>query len=180
MQRVLYLTEVMMAIKQQPEPWLRGTRTEIDAVPRAILHALDLAWEDVEVWCGELSDAELNARPYDLAPVAFHIRHMARTLDRILTYAEGQQLDATQITLLKTELDPGATHGAIFTELRAALDLSAKRILAFPPSQMNDERGVGKKMLPTNVGGLLVHCADHTQRHVGQAVITAKVVMAGR
>jgi hypothetical protein len=31
-------------------------------------------------------------------------------------------------------------------------------------------------MLPTSVGGLLVHCADHTQRHVGQAVTTAKVV----
>jgi len=166
--------------KEQPEPWLRGTRTEVDAVQRAILHALDLALEDVEEWCGGLSDAELNARPYDLAPVAFHLRHAARTLDRILSYAEGTQLDATQITLLKTELDPGATHDEVFAELRAALELSAKRILAFSPANFNDERGVGKRMLPTNVGGLLVHCADHTQRHVGQAVITAKVVMGAR
>jgi hypothetical protein len=169
-----------MAIKQQPEPWLRGTRTEIDAVQRSILHSLDLAWEDIEVWCGELSDAELNARPYDLAPVAFHIRHAARTLDRILSYAEGQQLDATQIALLKSELDPGATRDEVFAELRAALELSEKRILAFSPANFNDQRGVGKKMLPTDVGGLLVHCADHTQRHVGQAVITAKVVLGMR
>ncbi len=114
--------------KQQPEPWLRGTRTDIDAVQRAILHAFDLAMEDVEEWCGGLSDAELNARPYDLAPVAFHLRHAARTLDRILSYAEGMQLDATQITLLKTELDPGATHEAVFApSCVAALELSAKR-----------------------------------------------------
>jgi hypothetical protein len=26
------------------------------------------------------------------------------------------------------------------------------------------------------VGGLLVHIADHTQRHVGQAITTAKIV----
>jgi hypothetical protein len=30
------------------------------------------------------------------------------------------------------------------------------------------------------VGGLLVHCAEHTQRHVGQAVTTAKVVVGMR
>jgi len=34
--------------------------------------------------------------------------------------------------------------------------------------------------LPTTVGGLLVHVADHTQRHVGQAVTTAKVITAQR
>jgi uncharacterized damage-inducible protein DinB len=39
---------------------------------------------------------------------------------------------------------------------------------------------VGKKQLPTSVGGLLVHLADHTQRHVGQIVTTAKVLKAGR
>jgi len=35
---------------------------------------------------------------------------------------------------------------------------------------------VGEKHLPTTLGGLLVHIADHTQRHVGQAITTAKVV----
>ncbi len=55
-----------------------------------------------------------------------------------------------------------------FGELRAALELSAKRILQRSRLRtISDERGVGKKMLPTNVGGLLVHCADHTQRHDG-------------
>jgi hypothetical protein len=37
---------------------------------------------------------------------------------------------------------------------------------------------VGLKKLPTTVGGLLVHIADHAQRHVGQAITTAKIVNA--
>ncbi len=165
---------------QQPEPWLRGTLTEVDAVRRAVLHALELAGEDVEEWCGGLSDAEMNARPQELAPVAFHLRHIARSLDRLLSYAEGQQLEATQVAAMKSELEPGATRDEVFAELRAALELSAQRVRAFSPESYNEERGVGKRMLPTTVGGLLVHCADHTQRHVGQALITAKVVMAER
>jgi uncharacterized damage-inducible protein DinB len=115
-----------------------------------------------------------------LAPVAFHLRHIARSLDRLLSYAEGQQLEATQIVAMKSELDAGAMRDEVFAELRAALELSAQRVRAFSPESYDVQRGVGKKMLPTTVGGLLVHCADHTQRHVGQAVITAKVVMGGR
>jgi hypothetical protein len=39
-------------------------------------------------------------------------------------------------------------------------------------------RTVGERQLPTTLGGLLVHVADHTQRHVGQAITTAKLVAA--
>ena len=72
------------------EPWLRGTLTEVDAVRRHVLHALELAGEDVERWCAGLSDAEMDARPFGVAAVAFHLRHIARSLDRLLTYAEGR------------------------------------------------------------------------------------------
>lgn len=164
----------------KPEPWLRGTLTEVDAVQRAVLHALELAAEDLQQWCGELNDKELNARPYDLAPVAFHIRHIARSLDRLLTYAEGRQIDGEQISAMKTELDAAATQEELFMELRGALERSEQRVRAFSPSGYNAFRGVGRKQMPTTAGGLLVHCADHTQRHVGQAVTTAKVVMAMR
>src|ERR1700719_233565 len=97
-----------MTKTQVPEPWLRGTLTDVASVQRAVLHALDLAREDLEKWCGNLSDAELNARPGNLAPVAFHIRHITRSIARLLTYAEGEELRAPQTDALKTELDPGA------------------------------------------------------------------------
>lgn len=162
------------------EPWLRGTLTEVDAVTRAVLHALELAEEDAEKWCGGLDDAEMNARPHGIAPVAFHLRHIARSLDRLLSYAEGAQLDATQKAALKSELDEGATAYAVMQEFRERLRSAAQRVRAFSPEDFNAPRAVGRAMLPTTVGGLLVHCADHTQRHIGQAVTTAKVLMAMR
>jgi hypothetical protein len=162
----------------EAEPWLRSTHAELDPLQRAVLHALELAEEDIDKWCGSLTDAQLNARPFALAPVAFHLRHIARSLDRLLSYAEGQQLDATQKAALKSELDEGATREAVFAEFSAALQQSTARIRAFSPQQFNDDRGVGRAALPTTIAGLLIHCADHTQRHVGQAITTAKVVQA--
>jgi hypothetical protein len=162
------------------EPWLRGTHTDVDAVARQVLHALELADEDVALWCSGLTDAEMNARPFGLPPLAFHLRHIARSLDRLLSYAEGTQLDATQRTALQTELDGGATRENVLAEFTAALRASAARVRAFSPEHFNTARGVGRSALPSTVGGLLVHCADHTQRHVGQTVTTAKLLVAMR
>ena len=158
------------------EPWLRGTETDVPAVGRAVLHALQLAEEDLRKWCGNLSDAALNARPAGAAPVAFHIRHVARSLDRLLTYAEARDLSEEQLTQLRTEIDPGAAHDELFAELAAALADAAARVRALAGTNLEEPRTVGKKRMPTTVGGLLVHVADHTQRHVGQAITTAKMV----
>ena len=147
-------------------------------MPRAVLHALELAQEDLTRWCGQLSDAELNARPDGIAPVAFHVRHIARSIDRLLSYAEGKRLDDSQIAALKTELDVGATRDELFAELDAALERAVVRIRQFDANRVQEPRPVGTKLLPTTVGGLLVHVAEHTQRHVGQAITTAKIVAA--
>jgi len=162
----------------QPEPWLRGTYSEIPAVIRAVVHALELSREDIESWCTPLSDEALNSRPAQLAPVAFHIRHIVRTLDRLLSYAEGRQLSGEQLAALKAELDPGATPAELFSEFRAGIDTAMRRIRSFAGADLEQVRAVGRRALPTTVGGLLVHCADHTQRHTGQAVTTAKLVAA--
>jgi uncharacterized damage-inducible protein DinB len=169
-----------MEVSKLPEPWLRGTLAEVAAVPRAVLHALELAKADLERWCGPLSDEELNARPAGMAPVAFHLRHIARSIDRLLTYAEGNQLSEVQIAAMRSELEPGGKRDELFSELETSLRMSAGRIRALDVAHLNDARTVGKKELPTTLGGLLVHVADHTQRHVGQAVTTSKIVAAQR
>ena len=169
-----------MTANDLPEPWLRGTLTDIPPLQRAVLHALELAREDLERWCDGLTDEELNQRPGGIAPVAFHLRHVARSMDRLLTYAEGRQLTAEQIGAMKQEMDPQATRNELMAELVVAFAKSGKRIRGFLPEQMDEERKIGKKQLPASVGGLLVHVADHTQRHVGQAITTAKLVVAQR
>ena len=164
----------------QPEPWLRGTLNDTPSVIRAVLHALELAKEDVAKWCGPLNDADLNARPFGLPPVAFHLRHIVRSLDRLLVYAEGRQLSAVEIAALHLELNEGATADAVFREFAMGLEDAAARIRALGGTDLEQAREVGKKRLPTTVGGLVVHLADHTQRHVGQAITTAKILMAGK
>ncbi len=159
----------------EAEPWMRGTHGELDVVRRAVVHALELAGEDVTRWCGGLSDAEMFARRSEVAPVAFHLRHIVRSLDRLLTYAEDGQLNESQLGALRTEMDAGSA-AEVLAEFRMGLAAAEQRVVAVSPTAYAEGRGVGRKRLPTTVGGLLIHCAEHTQRHVGQAVTTAKLV----
>ena len=153
---------------------------DVSPVQRALPHALQLALEDLDHFCGGLSAVQLNAPLMNLAPVAFHIRHIARSVDRLLTYAEGKQLTPEKLLALQTELDPRARREELFDELHAQLERAITRIRAIPVSELGEARWVGKKRLPSTVGGLLVHIAEHTQRHVGQAITTAKAVRAQR
>jgi len=164
----------------QPEPWLRGTHSELPAVLRAVLHALELANEDTHYWTDDLSDSDLHAAPYGLTTIAFHLRHIPRSLDRLLTYADGIHLSSDQITAMKSESDPDASRDELFSEFNAGIASAAQRVRAFTGANLEQPRAVGKKQLRTSIGGLLVHLADHTQRHTGQIVTTAKLLKAMR
>jgi uncharacterized damage-inducible protein DinB len=158
------------------EPWLRGTLTEVDAVRRQVLHALELAEEDCGRWCVGLSAEELEARPLGLPSVGSQMRHMVRSLDRLLTYLEGRQLSEGQMAALRSEGVAAASRAELFAEFEVGMATAAARLRAISPGIYEEVRGVGRERLPSTVGGLLVHCAEHTQRHAGQMVTTAKVV----
>lgn len=163
-----------------PEPWLRGTLGEIPAVFRAVLHSLELAKEDVVRWCAELNAQEWNARPGGLPPVAFQVRHIVRSIDRLLSYAEGRQLNESQMTELKSEADEDAVPREVLAELQTGFERAGQRVRALIGTNLEEPRSVGRQALPTSLGGLLVHVAEHTQRHVGQAISTAKLIRAER
>jgi len=162
------------------EPWLRGTLQDVPAFQRAVLHALELAREDLSRWCGGLRNEELNERPSGLPPVAFHLRHIARSLDRLLSYAEGRDLSEKQLAELSSEQASDAGSERLFAELASAFEISSTRVRAFSAAALEEPRKVGRKQLPTTLAGLLVHIADHTQRHTGQAITTAKLLLAAR
>jgi uncharacterized damage-inducible protein DinB len=162
------------------EPWLRGTHADVPAVSRAVLHALDLALDDIAKWTGGLTDAEVHAQPLGLPSVAFHLRHIARSTDRILTYAEGNQLTSEQLTALKAEQSGDESLAALLAEVEVSFSNAAGRIRVLATANFDIFRGVGRKQLPTTIGGALIHVADHSQRHTGQVVTTAKVLKALR
>ena len=162
------------------EPWLRGTYADVPAVGRAVLHALDLALDDLTRWTAGLTDAEVHSQPLGLTSVAFHLRHMARATDRILTYAEGAQLSAEQLAALKAEQSGAESLAELMAAVEASFSNAAERVRVLATADFNTPRSVGRKQLPTSIGGALIHVADHTQRHVGQVVTTAKVLKALR
>ena len=162
------------------EPWLRGTHSEVPSVGRAVLHAFDLALDDLTKWTDSLTDAEVHAHPLGLPSIAFHLRHIARSTDRLLSYAEGNQLTAEQLTALKAEQVGEESLAALLCEVEVSFSNGADRAGVLATADFDTFRGVGRKQLPTTIGGALVHVADHTQRHVGQVVTTAKVLKALR
>jgi uncharacterized damage-inducible protein DinB len=162
------------------EPWLRGTHAEVPAVGRAVLHALELALDDITKWTAGLTDAEVHASPLTLPPIAFHLRHIARSVDRILSYAEGNQLTDEQMAALKSEQSGSESLAELIAAVEISVTDAADRIRNLATADFNTPRAVGRKQLPTSIGGALIHVADHTQRHIGQAVTTAKVLVALR
>jgi uncharacterized damage-inducible protein DinB len=180
------------------EPWLSGTHADVPAAGRAVLHALDLSLDDLTKWTAGLTDAEVYSQPFGLSSIAFHLRHIARSVDRILTYAEGGQLSAEQLAALKTEQTGSEQSGAeeigsergrggrleplseLLAEVEVSFNDAADRIQVLATADLNTPRFVGRKQLPTSIGGAMIHVADHTQRHTGQVVTTAKVIKALR
>jgi uncharacterized damage-inducible protein DinB len=160
------------------EPWLRGTYADVPAVGRAVLHALDLALDDLTKWTAGLKDSQIHAQPLGLTSVAFHLRHIAHSTDRLLSYAEGKQLSEEQLSALKHEKEGDETLAMLLADVEFSFSNAADRIRVLATADFDTFRGVGRKQLPTSIGGALIHVADHTQRHIGQVVTTAKVLKA--
>lgn len=162
------------------EPWLRGTHVDIPVVARAVVYSFELAADDAARWTEGLTDLEIQAQPFGLMSVAAQLKHIAGSVDRLLTYAEGHQLSEEQLRALKTEQGGAETREELLTDLNSALAHAADRVRTLASGDLDTERKVGRKSLPTTLGGTLIHIAEHTQRHVGQLVTTAKVVRALR
>ena len=165
------------------EPWLRGTHTDVPAAARAVLHALELALDDLTNSTAGLTDAEIHSQPLGLTPIAFHLRHIARSTHRILTYAEGKQLTAEQLAALKSEQGSEGNQESlaeVLAEVEASFANASDRIRVLAPANLDTPRFVGRKQLPTSIGGALIHVADHTMRHVGLVIVTAKVLQSLR
>ncbi|WP_047487748.1 DinB family protein [Terriglobus sp. TAA 43] len=160
------------------EPWLRGTLSEIEPVRRAVLHALELAEEDVLRWTRDLDDETLEMEPLGLPSVAFQMRHITRSIDRLLTYADGRGLSEEQLLELRSEHVAGSGGEELRRQVSEVIAKVRPFAMRFSQDQLNEPRGVGRAGLPTTLAGLLIHIAEHTQRHVGQLITTAKVAVA--
>lgn len=165
--------------RPQPEPWLRGTYSHLMPVERAVVHSLEMAREDAAKWCAGLDDREFAAAAFHLPSPASQLRHIAGSLDRFLTYAEGRALSPEQLAALSAEREPRSRE-EVLREFTRGLDAAQRWIETNQGQSLDAPLKIGRRGLPTTLGGLLVHLAEHTQRHVGQLVTTVKLIVAQR
>ena len=158
------------------EPWLRGPIEGVSPWIAPILFSFQMAREDVVRHTEGLTTEQLWMRPQGIAAVGFHIRHIGGSVDRLTTYVEGRQLSESQMIALKAETEPGASRQELLEGMNAALLRAEQLYRQLDPAQLAEARAVGRKQLPTTVIGLLIHIAEHTQRHTGQCVTTAKLI----
>jgi hypothetical protein len=167
----------MASTNTQPEHWLRGP---VDGIPPELMpaaHAFLQTLEDVERAVADLTHDQLWLSPGGASSIGFHLMHLSGSTDRLLTYARGELLSDAQKAAFKAEASPPpADVQSLLAELRRSFDLAMAQLRATPPASVHEARTVGRAALPTTVLGLLFHAAEHSQRHAGQVVTTAKVV----
>src|SRR3954468_4448510 len=158
-----------------PEPWLRGPIPGVPPLIAPILYAFQHAREDLAKFTDGLTPAQLWDSPHGFASPGFHIRHIAGSTERLLRYLQGGDLTPEQMEALRDEERPlGIGRDELLTLLDDALRDAETVIRAIDPATLEEARTVGRKQLLTTVIGLLTHIAEHTQRHVGQAIAACK------
>jgi hypothetical protein len=158
----------------RPEPWLRGPIPGVEPLVMPVFFSFMQVREDLALHTAALTQGDVWRCVGSLPPLGFQLRHLAGSVDRLTTYLMGETLSPEQLDFLQQERTPGAALPELLAGADAALRHAEERIATIDPAAIQEPRYIGRKRLATTVLGLLVHIAEHTQRHLGQAITTAK------
>lgn len=170
-----------MTKTNQPEVWLRGPVAGVSAYLQPVAHGLLQAREEVNALLKDFPRENLWEKPAGVASPGFHLQHLAGVIDRLFTYARGQSLTHDQLQALAAEGKPdGDTPGleGLLDHFNLQIDKAIDALQATEEQSLLEPRGVGRAQLPSTVLGLLTHAAEHTQRHVGQLLVTVRILKA--
>ena len=163
---------------RKTEVWQRGTVSGFDPYVLPVAHSLLQVKEDLDDLAARVREELVWERPGGAASIGFHIRHIGGATDRLLTYARGEALNDSQLAAARSEATGGEPLRAVVAAAQAALDRALEQVRTTPHDSLLTERKVGRAGLPSTTLGLFVHVAEHSARHVGQAVTTAKIAGA--
>ena len=161
------------------EVWQRGPIKDIPALLQPIAHALLQAEEELDEMMNHFPEELLWQRPANVASPAFHLQHLSGVLDRVFTYARNEPLTDFQLTQLHDEdvaPQQNVSVQSLLKRFKLQIQTSIMQLQNTEENTLKEFRGVGRKLLPSTVIGLLVHAAEHTMRHVGQLSVTVKIL----
>ena len=166
----------------EPEVWLRGPVAHVPPLLQPVAHSLLQCREEVERLLAGMTPERIWKTSGRGASIGFHVLHAIGSLDRLFTYARGAMLSEAQLAVLaqESQADPDLGADDLLAAFDAAVECSLDQLRATDASTLTAGRAVGRARLPSTVIGLLFHGAEHTQRHVGQAVTTSRVLPGER
>ena len=166
--------------QQKTEYWLSGPVEGIAPLLQPVAHAILQSQREVQDVLQDFPAALLWQRPGAVAPVAFHVQHIAGVIDRLFTYAREEELSTVQWEALQQEgmENSSLTSGLLLQSLHEQVEKALEQLRMTKEESLLHKRYVGRKRIPSNVLGLLFHAAEHVQRHTGQLLVTTRVVLA--
>ncbi len=156
-----------------PEPWLSGPLPDLHPLIQPVFFSFIQVRQELAKHMAGVTREQLW-RKIGGASAGFHIKHLAGSVDRLTTYLLGDELSEQQLRRLREEETDSENIQDLLRLVDETLTASERRLQSLDPSRIYEARAVGRKRLPTTVIGLLVHLSEHTQRHLGQAITTAK------
>ncbi len=161
-----------------PEVWLRGPLAGLSPYLQPVAHALLQAREEVNVLMKDFPESLLWQRPAGVASPGFHLQHLTGVLDRLFTYARAESISAKQFEYLQQEgkerSDISIDH--LLSSFNTQVDIALDQLKTTDDQTLNEFRGVGRAQLPSTVLGLYTHAAEHTMRHLGQLLVTVRIL----
>jgi uncharacterized damage-inducible protein DinB len=162
-----------------PEVWLRGPLPGIPGTLQPVAHALLQAKEELHAAMRDFPEALLWERPAGVASVGFHLQHLAGVLDRLFTYARGASLSQEQLKKLSEEgkaQEADNTVRRLLDDFDKQVDSALDQLGRTSEQGLQEIRLVGRARVPSTQLGLLVHSAEHTMRHLGQLLVTTRIL----
>src|SRR5258706_6745344 len=86
-----------------PEPWMRGPIAGVHPLTTPVLYCFQQAGEDLDKYTDGLTPQQIWASPHGFGSVGFHLRHIAGSTDRLMTYLQGRRLSDQQLAALEAE-----------------------------------------------------------------------------
>ncbi|MBF8962971.1 DinB family protein [Pontibacter sp. FD36] len=161
------------------EVWLRGPLPDVPALLQPVAHALLQAREEVGSFMQDFPDELLWERPAGVASVGYHLQHLTGILERLFAYARGEQLSEQQLAYLYAEGKPvgeDKQSETLVQKFNEQVDKAMDQLRHTDESSLTESRRVGRAQVESTVMGLLFHAAEHSMRHVGQLLVTARVL----
>jgi uncharacterized damage-inducible protein DinB len=169
--------------KSKLEVWQRGPVEGVPDLLQPVAHAILQAREDAKRYTENFPDELLWEKPYGVASVGFHLNHLSGVVNRLFTYADNKKLTEDQLKFLKAEENPENLPlrlADLIGVLEETVQVAVDYLRQASTDDLTEFRGLGRAQLPTTKLGLLFHAAEHSQRHIGQLLVTVRILAGSR